>query len=118
MSQPDTTASLSSMNPVALSSYAVAFCSLAAAPMALVFKGFPGIGLATVGAFYLVVGVSSQLLASRGSFSKQSIEIGGHTSGADNLVAESLASHRDVDATVYGSDEIARQSVLSKSTSL
>ena len=92
MTQP---ASSPSMNPVALSSYAVAICSFAAAPLAFVFKDFPGIGLAAVGGFYLAVGTMSHVLTASKTLPESAHGIGGHTSGADNLVAEAMSGSRE-----------------------
>ncbi len=77
-----------SVNPVAISSFSVAICALAASPLALVFKDFPGVGLAAVGGFYLVVGVISHVFAAPAA--NATLVIGGHAASADNLVAEAV----------------------------
>ena len=84
-----------SMNPVALSSYAVSVCSFAGAAIGLVSEHFPSGGLAAVGGFYLIVGLLSPNPAKSNASQGSGQELGGITSGADNLVAESMASPRE-----------------------
>ena len=89
MSHNDHSGSQLSLNPVALSSYAVAICSFAGATLGLVSSHFPSAGLAAVGGFYLVVGVVSQLTA-KSPATELPHHATGHPSSVENLVAEAM----------------------------
>jgi len=83
-----------SMNPVALSSYAVSVCAFAGAGIGLISSHFPAGGMAAVGGFYLIVGVISQL-TSKPQTTESAPPVARHASGAENLVAEAITSTRD-----------------------
>ena len=92
-----------SVNPVALSSYAVAICSFAGALLGLLSSHFPSGGLAAVGGFYLVVGLFSRTPAAL----LQTTDITGKTSGAENLVVEAKAGNREIAMPAASQRELA-----------
>ena len=51
-----------SLNPVAMSCFAVAVCAIATSLLGLVIPHFPAGGMAIVGAFYLVIGLFDVVL--------------------------------------------------------
>ncbi len=98
-------ASRLSMNPVALSSFSVAICSFGAAVLGMPFSHWPTVGLAAVGAFYLVVGFISWATATSAAHATGS-EASHKTAGADNLVAEAVGNTHEIASAARRTQEL------------
>ncbi|MEI8019007.1 MAG: hypothetical protein WCH39_12470 [Schlesneria sp.] len=95
-----------SMNPVALSSFSVAICSFGAAVLGMPFSHWPTVGLAGVGAFYLVVGFISWA-TSKSAAHATGNEASHKTAGAENLVAEAIGNKHELASPARRSPELA-----------
>ena len=106
MSHNDQPASRLSINPVALSSFSVAICSFGAAVLGMPFSHWPTVGLAAVGAFYLVVGFFSWATSTTVAHATGT-EASHKTAGAENLVAEAVGNTHEIVSPARRSPELA-----------